>query len=92
MNVRFHIDPETGLPHIYNHEVSEDEIEDVLTRPGDDFPGSRGSRIALGQTSSGRYLKVIYVPDPQPESVFVVTAYEMTGKLIAAYRRRQRRK
>jgi hypothetical protein len=32
------------------------------------------------------------VVDPEPESVFVVTAYELTGKPLAAYRRRRRRK
>jgi hypothetical protein len=30
--------------------------------------------------------------DPTPESVFVVTAYEISGKALKAYRRRQRRK
>ena len=27
MNIRFYLDPETGQPHIYNHGVSEDEVE-----------------------------------------------------------------
>ena len=31
-------------------------------------------------------------PDPLPESVFVITAYELTGKPLAAYKRRIRRK
>jgi len=48
--------------------------------------------VALGQTSGGRYLRVIYVPDPVPESVFVVTAYELAGKPLAAYRKRRRKK
>ena len=65
---------------------------DVLEKPAEDRPGKEGSRVALGQTSSGRYLRVIYVPDPVPESVFVVTAYELTGKPLAAYRRRRRKK
>ncbi|MCZ7404966.1 MAG: hypothetical protein O8C67_08555 [Candidatus Methanoperedens sp.] len=30
MNIRYYIDPETGLPHIYRHDVSEDEVKDVL--------------------------------------------------------------
>jgi Domain of unknown function (DUF4258) len=64
--------------HRYN--VDEGEVEDVLTRPIEDRPGSEGSRVAVGQTESGRYLRVIYVPDPEPESVFVVTAYELGGK------------
>ena len=38
------------------------------------------------------YLRVIYVPDPEPESVFVITAYELRGKPLFAYRRRIRRK
>ena len=40
----------------------------------------------------GRFLRVIYVPDPEPESIFVITAYELRGKPLTAYRRRQRRK
>lgn len=35
MNIRYYIDPETGHPHIYAHDVSEDEVEDVLLKPGE---------------------------------------------------------
>ena len=92
MKLRFYIDPETGDPHIYGHAVSEREVEDVLSNPGEDRPGRDGARIAIGQTSAGRFLRVIYLPDPQPSSVFVITAYEVTGKPLFAYRRRRRRK
>lgn len=92
MNVRYYIDPETDAPHIYNHQVSETEVEDVLRRPGEDRPAQDGARMAIGQASSGRFLRVIYVPDPKPDSVFVTTAYELTGKALLAYRRRRRRK
>ena len=92
MKARFYIDPQTGAPHIYNHRVGEDEVEDVLRNPGEDRSGREGSRVALGQTRSGRYLRVIYVPDPEPDSVFVITAYELQGKSLTAYRRRHRRK
>lgn len=92
MNVRFYIDPETELPHIYRHEVDEDEVENVLRRPGEDRPGREGSRVAIGQTRAGRYLRVIYVPDPEPDSVFVITAYEFKGAPLIAYRRRRRRR
>lgn len=92
MNIRFYIDPETSLPHIYKHGVNENEVEDVLRRPGEDRPGHEGSRVAIGQTQAGRYLRVIYVPDPEPDSVFVITAYELTGKPLIAYRRRKRRR
>jgi hypothetical protein len=90
--LRFHIDAETGEPHIYKHEVSEEEVEEVLHRPGDDFPGRAGSRIALGVTSGGRHLQVVYVPDAGGHSVFIVTAYDLTGKALTAYRRRRRRR
>ena len=92
MNIRFYLDPETGKPHICNHGVTEDEVADVLSNPGEDRPGREGSRVALGQTRSGRSVRVIYVPDPVPESVFVITAYELRGKPLTAYRRRRRRK
>jgi len=92
MKLRFYIDPGTNLPHIYNHQVNEIEVEDVLERPGEDRPGSGGSRMAMGQTRDGRYLRVIYVPDPQPDSIFVITGYELTGKPLVAYRRRRRRR
>jgi len=91
-NVRYYIDPETDLPHIYNHNVTEEEVEQVLAEPGEDRRGYEGARVAIGQTEAGRYLRVIYVPDPEPSSVFVVTAYELRGKALAAYRRRRRRR
>ena len=92
MQARFYIDPATGSPHIHNHEVNEDEVVEVLEKPGEDRPGSEGARIALGRTASGRYLRVIYVPDPEPGSVFVITAYDLIGKPLAAFRRRRKKK
>jgi len=92
LNIRYYIDPETELPHIYRHDVEETEVEDVLSNPGEDRLGREGSRVAIGRTSEGRYLRVIYVPDPAPNSVFVITAYELEGNPLIAYRRRRRRK
>jgi len=92
MRVRYYLDPDTGQPHVYNHGVEEPEVEYVLGRPGEDRAGAKGSRVAIGRTEAGRHLRVIYVPDPEPDSVFVITAYEFTGKALAAYRRRRRRK
>ncbi len=92
MELRFWLDVETGLPHIYDHGVTEEEVQQVLTRPGDEFPGSEGSRIRQGQTEAGRYLQVVFAPDPGGASVFVITASELTPNAKRAYRRRQRRK
>jgi hypothetical protein len=92
LRTRFYFDAETGTPHIHSHHVTEDEVIDVLDKPGEDRAGTEGSRIAIGQTAAGRYLRIIYVPDPEPDSVFVITAYELTGKPLAGYRRRRKKK
>jgi len=62
----------------------------VLSDPGEDRLGTEGARIALGRTA-GRYLRVVYVPDPEPDSVFVIT-YTLEGKPLTAYKRRRRKK
>jgi len=90
MEIRFYVDPETGEPHIYRHGVTEDEVADAIQSPGEDRPGREGARVAIGQTRGGRYLRVIYVPEPG--GAFVTTAYELSGKPLMAYRRRRRRK
>lgn len=92
MELRFWNDPETGLPHISDHDVTEEEVRQVLRGPGLDYPAARNSRARLGQTAAGRYLKVVYVPDAGGESAFVVTAYELRGKALKAFRRAKRRK
>lgn len=91
-SIRFYNDPETGLPHIYTHNVSENEVEEILASPSEDRQGEEGSRVAIGQTEDGRYFRIIYVPDPEPGSVFVITAYDLRGKALTAYRRRKRKR
>jgi hypothetical protein len=34
MRLRFHLDPETGLPHIYDHGVIEEEVRQILVGRG----------------------------------------------------------
>jgi hypothetical protein len=92
MDVRHYLDPDTGQPHIYGHGITEEEVEHVLRGPGEDWPAERATRMKVGQTAAGRYLQVIYVPDEDPRSVFVITAYDLRGKAKKAFRRRQRRK
>jgi len=69
-----------------------EEVAQVLARPSEDCSGRRKSRIALGQTWAGRYLQVVYLEEKIPDSVFVITAYEIQGKALQAFRRRQRRR
>ena len=49
MKIRFYIDKESELSHIYRHDVREDEVEDVLQKPSEERPGKDNSRIAIGQ-------------------------------------------
>ena len=65
-------------------------MEDILSQPGEDRRGREGARVAIGQTKAGRYLRVIYVPEPEPDSVFVITSYELSGKALFAYKKRRK--
>lgn len=92
MKIRFYIDPESGEPHIARHHVREQEAEEILARPIEERPGAEGSRVALGPTAAGRSLRIIYVPDPEPDSVFVITGYELGPKAKRALKLRRKRK
>ena len=41
VKIRFYENPETDEPHIYDHEVGEDEVLEVLLSPGEDPPDSK---------------------------------------------------
>ena len=92
MNLRFYIEASSGQPHIYSHDVAEADVEDVLEKPLEDRPGAEGARAAVGRTRAGRYLRVIYVPDPTPGGIFVITAYDLGPKAKKALRRRLRKR
>jgi hypothetical protein len=88
MEIRFLIDDDTGLPHIYNHGVDELEVIEILESSPFTIRGRRGARIALGQTMAGRYLKIVYrIEDGE---LLVITAFNLTGKALKAFRRRRR--
>jgi hypothetical protein len=36
------------------------------SKPGEDRRGSNDARVAIGQTPAGRYLRIVYVRDPEP--------------------------
>lgn len=58
----------------------EDVVLDVLLNRDDDYiedrAGREGTRVAIGRTAGGRYIRVIYVPEVPDDQVFVITAYE----------------
>ena len=90
MQIRFYLDPVTGFPHIHNHGIDESEVEDIVETREYVMRGRDGTRLALGQTSAGRYLKVVY--REEPGSIFVITAVELRGKALRAFRRLRRKK
>jgi len=45
MELRFWLHPETDLPHIFDHGVTEEEVRQVLSRTGEELPGRDRSRI-----------------------------------------------
>jgi hypothetical protein len=57
VRLRYYLDPATGEPHIYAHNVRENEVEEVPARPIEDRVGRDQSRVAVGQTEAGRYLR-----------------------------------
>jgi hypothetical protein len=89
---RYYRDPESGIPHIENHDVSELEVADAFLSRREDRAGRDGSRVAIGRTRSGRILRVIYVRDEVADSTFVITAYDLRGPALKAFQRRQRRR
>ncbi|HZZ45110.1 MAG TPA: hypothetical protein VFE58_19395 [Tepidisphaeraceae bacterium] len=92
MDVRFLYDLDTGLPHIEQHGVSSYEALQVLHRREADAPAKDGARMAEGQTDAGRYLRVIYRSNEIDHSILVITAYDLTGKPLQAFRKRRRRR
>jgi hypothetical protein len=91
MEVRFFIDRETGLPHIANHGVEPWEAIDVINHADLNYNGRKGTRIAMGQTRNGRYLRIIYRIDEEDGASVIISAYDLPPKAKAALRRRRRR-
>jgi len=47
LKIRFYIDPKTKDPHIHRHKVTEQEVEEVLSHPGEDRIGHEGHELPL---------------------------------------------
>ena len=76
MTLKFYIDLETGEPHFQNHGVSEEEVRQILAHPGLVLKGGRNSPFgAMGQTTSGRYLKIWSTPRAERSAVFSLSLH-----------------
>ena len=70
-------DPRGNVQHIAEHDVSKEEVEEVLDHPeGLERSRSSGRVIAFGETSTGRLLAVVY-DEIDDDAVYPVTAYEL---------------
>ena len=79
MDVRVYHDPDTGRPHCEAHGVSAREATEALARSVEEGPGRDGTRSAIGSTTAGRLLRLIFVREVDG-SIFLITAYDVTGR------------
>jgi hypothetical protein len=91
VGMRFHHDS-SGDPHIWSHNVSEQEVAEALVDRLESIRGRGTSIISIGRTRAGRYLKVIYSPDDFGADIFVITAFDVPPKQIRAVKRRLKRR
>ncbi len=70
-------DPRGNVQHIAEHDVSKEEVEEVLDHPeGIERSRSSGRFIAFGETSTGRLIAVVY-DEIDEDAVYPVTAYDV---------------
>jgi len=91
MEIEFYIDADTGEPHIARHGVEKWEAIDVLENAEVSYNGRGGTLVAVGQTRSGRCLRVIY-RRLGTEACRIITAYDLSANAKRALRRKRRRR
>jgi hypothetical protein len=68
-----------NIRHIAEHDITPQEVEDVLLNSGNTVVRSRSSKrpITFGYTSEGRYLAVVWEEvSNDPRMIYPVTAYD----------------
>jgi uncharacterized DUF497 family protein len=72
-------EPDGNVQHIAEHDITMDEVEEVLTNRNwvADESRSSGRPIVFGYTSTGKHIAVVFeVADDDPLTIYPVTAYE----------------
>jgi uncharacterized DUF497 family protein len=70
-------DPEGNVQHCAEHNITKEEIEEVLEHATDaDTSRSSGRPVVFGDTSTGRHLMVVF-EIIETDMVYPVTAYEV---------------
>ena len=71
-------DPLGNVQHIAEHDVTPDEVEEILSdrRSRTAYSASSGRPITFGWTAEGRYLAVVWeLVEQDPLGVYPITAY-----------------
>jgi hypothetical protein len=70
-------DPDGNVSHIAEHDLTKEEVEDVLADPeGRSTSRSSGLPIVFGMTSTGRYIAVVF-QEIDTDTAKPVTAYDV---------------
>ena len=71
-------DPDGNVQHIAQHDLTVEEVEDVLYSAEEVLAShSSGRPITFGETRTGRYFAVVFdIVEEDPLAVYPVTAYE----------------
>ena len=70
-------DPQGNVQHIAEHDLTKEEVEDVLISPeGRTSSRSSGLPIVFGSTSTGRFIAVVF-QEIDEDTVKPLTAYDV---------------
>ncbi len=70
-------DPEGNVQHIAEHDVTKEEVDEVLANPsGIETSRTSGRPIAFGETRTGRLIAVVF-EETDEGTVYPVTADEV---------------
>ena len=86
-------DPEGNVLHIREHDVSQDEVDEILRNPRSETTVSRssGERLTFGWTSTGRCLAVVWeLVNDDPRTAFPITAYPVEPPMGRKHGRKSR--
>jgi hypothetical protein len=70
-------DPQGNVQHIAEHDLTKEEVEEVLAEPEGRSPSrSSGLPLVFGATSTGRFIAVVF-QEIDADTVKPVTAYDL---------------
>lgn len=72
-------DSEGNARHIAEHDLTKEEVEEVLAEPeGRSTSRSSGLPVAFGTTSTGRFIAVVF-QEIDADTIKPVTAFDLEG-------------